>query len=323
MGKKSKYATDADDHSDAFISKVVGNVSYKPSGATPAEQLQEERSSTWTSDIYYRLESGDSGSGKRSCLSVFVLAISIFITFLGAGLVVLGVLQQHHDVLPLCPGCRSLSTGLFIAGGIVVVIGVVGILAAATRRKAFAVPFAFLIALLGVAFMALGVGAVVYSAAVGSINLQSVWESSVAIDPSLICTLQHQLQCSGFSQGCCRATGTANRNATSSMSDARVADPRHHYQSLLVGDVINNNTYCYYVYPNGTTVNANNTVVTWPVRDCAPACVVENAAYVTTCSDALQAQIKKYLIPIAAVGIGLGLIFLVLGGQAICMTRKK
>jgi hypothetical protein len=313
MGKKSKYATNDDDHSDAFISKVVGAAHVK---SAPAEQLQEERSSTWTSDIYYRLENEERG-GKRSCLSIFVLVISTVITMLGAGLVVLGIVQKERDVLPLCPGCRNLSTGLYISGSIVAAIGLIGILAAVTRRKVFAVPFTFLIAMLGIMFIVIGGGAVVYNASIDSIDLQSLWETTVQNDPSLICSIQNQLQCSGFRQGCCRGTSIANRNSTISVYDA----PQLHFQSLL-NDAANN-TWCYFYLANGTTVDQNNTDISWPAKDCAPACIVENAAYTTTCNDALRHQIKKYLLPIAATGLGLGIIFLVLGGQAICMTRKK
>ena len=308
MGKKSAYAREDDDHSDAFISSVVGGAPKK-GGASPREQLQEERSEVWTSDIYYRLDDGKGGKGGHSCLSIFVLVFSAIITLVGLGLLVLGIVQKEHQVLPLCPGCNSLATGLDIAGAIVILVGLVGVLASVTRRKIFAVPFTFLIAILGILFLVLGAGAIVYDLSVGSIDLQTVWTTSVRNDPALICSIESNLQCSGFSDGCCRSASIFNRSSSS-----------YYYSSLLMDS---SNTTCYYFYPNGTTVDYNNTVITWPGRDCAPSCTNENTNYVVTCNEALRNQIKKYLAPIAAVLLGLGVVFLVLGGQAICMTRKR
>jgi hypothetical protein len=255
----------------------------------------------WTSEIYSRLDGGSRKDPKHGCLSCTVLIFSILIAFCGVGIIIMAYLEKQRHWLPLCPSCNNLVLGLYIAGGVVLAIGTLGIAAAVARIKCLAIPYTFLIVIVGLLFLGGGVFCVLVRENVDSMDLLSVWKATIRETPNLICELEGNLQCSGFSQGCCKTNYTA-------------VDP---YVPLA------NLSFCYLTLANGTfaAVNPSYTPITWPSDICIMGC--KNNNFTTMCDVAIRNEIKEHIIPIAASMLPFGLLSLIIGIFSICMTRKK
>ncbi|CUG92187.1 tetraspannin-like protein, putative [Bodo saltans] len=271
----------------------------------PREQMETSMNfsprAEWTSEIYSRVDGGDRKTPNHGVLSCSVMVFSLLIAFAGVGIIILGYLEKAKHLLPLCPNCDDVVLGLYIAGGIVLAIGVLGITAAVARIRCLAIPYTILIVLVGLVFLAGGVVCVLIRTDTGTLDLSTLWTKSVESAPTFICEVEGNLQCSGFSSGCCKTNYTA-------------LDPYIPFANL---------SYCFLTLPNGTftKVDASYTPVTWPSSDCVMGC--SNNNFTNQCDEAIRQEIKDHIIPIAASLLPFGILSVIMGVFSLCMTRKK
>jgi hypothetical protein len=277
----------------------------EPLNHSPTEQMDTTMSfsprAEWTSEIYSRVDGGGRKTPNHGVLSCSVMVFSLLIAFGGVGIIILGYLEKSKKLLPLCPSCDDVVLGLYITGAIVLAIGVLGITAAVARIKCLAIPYTILIVLVGLVFLAGGIVCVLIRTDAGTLDLSTLWEKTVESTPTFICEVEGNLQCSGFSRGCCKTNFTA-------------LDPYVPFANL---------SYCFLTLSNGTfsAVNAAYTPVTWPTSDCVMGC--RNNNFTTQCDAAIREEIKEHIVPIAASMLPFGVLSVVMGVFSLCMTRKK
>jgi hypothetical protein len=251
----------------------------------------------WLSKMYEADATNDDGRPQRSCLSVSVLLFSIFFILVGLGIAAVSIVEEHGDrFLKLCPHCQGVINAAYVAAAMIAVIGMLGVVAAVLRRRVLAIPFTVLMIILATVFLTLAIVALVYRHQVNDVDLQSLWRSAVSSDPQFICSVQDNLGCSGFRDGCCTT------NATFVALDDR--------------------QFCYINTPSGLDVDPQRGVaVAWPSLDCVASCPVGNL-FNTTCQAALHNEVSEYLAPVVAILISLACCLLLIGVCSILMIRK-
>ena len=293
------------DATDAFIKQTSSSAPRKNKASRTSDE--EMRTTTnnvrqeWSSDIYSRLNSDDvkSDSPACGCSSIFVLSFSIALLLGGLALIVIGSIEKDHRLLPLCPKCTVIINALYGIGACNMAVGILGVVAAATRKKVLAIPYMVMVLLFAVVFLGLGIAVLVFQG--GSIQLGSVWVDAVKNDPDLICSLQTKLQCSGYHNGCCNGPNTSS-------VQMMMQYPHHPLGALLLLSLEGNESYCY----NRTSVPS------WVATDCVPSC--SSNMYTAVCEGALIKQIKDNLGPIVGAIFPFAVLLGVVGGLSLKMT---
>jgi len=299
MSQKKQFRYGEDDETEAFIANATNaprkNGTYEPMDVSMNFGPREG----WTSEVYQQIDGGERRDPKHGCLSCSVLVYAILLAFGGIALIIVSYLQSKLHLLPLCPDCDAVQLGLYVAGGVVLAIGILGIASAVARIKCLAIPFTIIIVLIGLAFLAIGVVCIIWRSSLDTIDLLPLWTSTLHSSPDFLCDVQSQLTCSGFSDGCCVTN----------------------YTSVDLSDALLNASYCYLTMGNGVYWSSSTlTAVTWPTDVCDFSCNSNN--YTTMCDVQIRSKISSNFIPIVASIMPFGLISVVIGVFAICMTRR-
>ena len=233
---------------------------------------------------------------QRSCLSTSVLLFSVFFILFGIGIAVASVVEQHGErFLKLCPHCQNVINAAYISASIVVVIGILGVVAAVLRRRVLAVPFTILMIVLAVGFIGMGTITLIYKQNVSNVDLETLWRKAVLNDPQFVCSVQDNLVCSGFGNGCCSTNATPVS--------------------------LNSTAFCYINTPTGLDLMpGSGAPVSWPSDDCVSFC--SGNSYNTTCQAAIHNEVTEYLAPVVAILFVLAFVLLSIGLCSLLMTRK-
>eukprot|EP00455_Lapot_gusevi_P041838 TRINITY_DN4897_c0_g1_i2.p1 TRINITY_DN4897_c0_g1~~TRINITY_DN4897_c0_g1_i2.p1 ORF type:complete len:192 (-),score=13.52 TRINITY_DN4897_c0_g1_i2:1-576(-) len=161
---------------------------------------------------------------------------------------------------------------------------------------------------LGCLLMALFVFVLVYRLNPNLNGFEEMWRSAVSNDETLICTVQNNLDCSGFRYGCCHTNTSALAN------DSLIWDASTYANPAAGG-------YCYVSYSiNSSTValiGGVPTFVSWPKGVCAARCPA-TSAQTTLCS----AELEKRLDQCAAGVLGVLMSLVVIVFSAALFTCK-
>ena len=214
------------DDTDDYIAALTGSSPKKNRANTiQDEEMHNAAVDTWTSNSYARLRDNRDKAQGHNCASVMVMGFSVLLFLIGVGLIVIGAIEKDQKLLPICPQCDKIVLGMYIAGGIVIAIALLGAAAANLRMKVLAVPYIVFLFLISIALLGVSAAVIVFSTGNG-LGLKEAWIHDVVADSSEICSIQNDLQCSGFELGCCygpdynitTSTTAAPANTTSTAS---------------------------------------------------------------------------------------------------------
>lgn len=215
---------------------------------------------------------------SKSVAAVMMIGL-IVLAALGIGLMVFGAMEQVKPVVKLCATCNGITVASLVAGGIAILLLFIGVIALYRMNRILSVIFSVLMLLICAMFLAVFIAVLVFrydrDASVMS-GFEDMWTDAVRHDPSLACTVQSDLSCSGFRSGCCYTNHTA-LNSSSEMAQ-----------------------YCFVTLVNGTTVSADGDVLTWPQNECPRDCVV-HSTQTLTCGASLRDHVQTYLVPVTVV----------------------
>jgi hypothetical protein len=114
---------------------------------------------------------------------------------------VLATVQKTKKVLPICPNCDEVMKGVYIAGGVLVSVGLLGLISAIFRNRVLGYIFCVLFGVTGIALIAAGGAMVAFDKGVGDLTLDNAWAAATKNDPDTVCQVQSHFNCSGF-KGC-------------------------------------------------------------------------------------------------------------------------
>ena len=260
--------------SNGFIESLVGN---KQNHATKTEPhvVPDDRTAlnvdTWRS-ARYSLDDGRTPH-EATCSRCIVVSVSLLLALCGLLALVVALIERSHKILPLCPHCNTVVLGLYICGGGLLLVALLGVLGGKTQKKCCAFPFAAVAVAVAVVFLALAAAASVYYLELKTMDLYPLWHDAVLNDKEFICDVQESLHCSGIRDGCC------NTNSTPV--------------------IINVSAFCYI----NTTLKPN-----WVNDVCVPSCASNK--YMTRCDPPLQQKIKDHMLVALCAGGVLGLLLI-------------
>jgi len=323
--KDFAFSSGDDAYSNAFIEGVISTAPTRSSEMKTKKSHSENQAAhdEWASNVYSRYDPDDyEGNGRRNkwtCASVYVAVMSVLLLLIGMGMFALGIVEEHHkQILPLCPGCHMFITGIYIAGACLVLMSIMGFMSAKTRFGCLSIPFAVLMILMGLAFLIIGIAAVLYGTGTRNLDIEKLWTNAVENDPHFICSLQSDLKCSGYGQFCCFSNSSVVPNSDGSESSSGASASGN---QLLEADIEATDAagktaeYCW-------TLDAQGNVPAGVLTHCSPDCAFSNG-YSTPCDSALQDKIKQYLVPIAGSVFPLGILMFLTGIASIKMTCRK
>lgn len=317
MSSKYKHGSTNDEYSDAFIEQTLSSAprssqrEMKPqTTASKARLMNDSERREWTEEIY----SSERRKPKAdcSCGSCTVMVFSIILFLIGLGIIVFGAVEKKQKLLPLCPNCDDVITGMYIAGGAVMFVSLFGIAAARLRHKCMAVPFTFFIVILGLGFIAVGVAAIIFKSGVKSFNLEPLWHDAVRDDPDFICSIQTNLKCSGFDH-CCytNSSGSSLVNQSAAYAVLLRDDDSSPTTPVLGG---NASAFCYITSSNGTIPET-------AVRQCVTSC--SSNTFTKTCDAALRDELEQHMVPFIAAVFPAGLFMFIMAVVSIKMTNLR
>jgi hypothetical protein len=202
MSRRFKFGRENTEETDAFIGQVAASAPKLSSA--PNLQAHEMNDMTTTTRSYYT--SGDVYGNapkqyKNSCSRIVVIFLSIIIALLGVAMFVLATVQKTKKVLPICPNCDEVMKGVYIAGGVLVSVGLLGLISAIFRNRVLGYIFCVLFGVTGIALIAAGGAMVAFDKGVGDLTLDNAWAAATKNDPDTVCQVQSHFNCSGF-KGC-------------------------------------------------------------------------------------------------------------------------
>ena len=326
QSKKFAYGTGAEASTDAYLQSVAGS---DDRGLHSVEMEDTAHSRTYYTggDLYGSAASDDY---KNGCSRGFVAVLSVFFLLVGIGIIVIGAVQKHQQILALCPRCSDLVTLLYIVGGAMSGVGLLGMVACKTRVRPVAYVFTFLMIILAFAFLAAGAAAAVYQTGLKDFDTEKIWRDAVRNDESFICQLQTSLNCSGYGR-CCNAPNFRRRPANVTMLEYMESTTMKDVEAVSPGDI----PVCE-VAPVPTASPGATPTPAPPVPTangtaappeplsavCEASCYVSNSN-LRPCDDAVQRDIKKYYVPIIGVGFGMAFILVIGSVSSVRMTFRE
>lgn len=283
------YSSGNDDATDSYLEGVAGKrVDY-----TRQQEMSVQGGAggaTWYADM------GEPGY-KNKCSRYIVIIFGVVLMLVGGGVIAVARIQKERKVLPVCPDCNTIITIMYIFGGALILVALLGLAAAVTRVKCLAYFFSMI--MLSVALGCMGAGFAVVAIDVGlnkdQTELAKLWTDTIKDEPQAICDLQSALECSGFTQ-CC---GTVN------IADATIEQREKYYPISNV---------------SLSTCNVNGTAAY--AQECASQCDT-NSKYTETCHDKVVDELHKYFKPLLGVCFGLALILFITAIASCRMTTKN
>jgi hypothetical protein len=259
----------------------------------------------WASLAYQRITAQHPGWTLPKWMKILTGLLLGCVCLLGALFIILGALEEYHPIVRVCPKCHEIIIAFEVSGSITVLLSVVGALCAVFRLRKVVVGFFGVMMLLGGSLLALFVFVLVYRLNPNLNGFEEMWRSAVRNDQELICTVQNNLDCSGFRYGCCHT------NTTALVNDSLIWDAST-YASAAAGG------YCYVSYAiNASTVALVNGVpafVGWPSEVCVPSCPA-SSAQTTLCSAELERRLDQYAAGV--LGVLLSLVVIVVSAAVL------
>jgi len=308
--KKFAYGSGEETSTDAYLHSVTGG---EARGLHSVEMRDVSHARTaYSGDLYGQQDE----EFTNSCSRIFVAVLSVFFVVVGVAIAVVGAVQKNKQILTLCPRCNDLIIVLYIVGGAMAGMGVIGLLACKTRMRPCAYLYTFLMIALALAFLAAGAAAVVYETGLKKFDTEPLWKDAIREDESFICQLQTTLNCSGYGR-CCNAPNYRVRPANVTALD---------YMESALGALPGDTPTCEIPATSNSSappapVSGNSTVT--PLSEvCNPSCYISNANP-RPCDEAVERDLKKYYIPIIGIGFGLSFVLLVGSVSSVRMTFKE
>ena len=339
---------------DDYIAALTGS-SPKKKGSTLQDEEMAGAADGWTSSSYARLRDNREKSQGHNCSSIIVMAFSVLLFLIGVGVIVIAAIEKDQKLLPICPKCDQTLVYLYIAGGAIILVALVGAAAAKIRKKIIAIPNIIFLFILAIALLGASIAIIVFSTGNG-LGIKNAWIHDVMDAPSDVCDLQNELQCSGFELGCCygpdfnstttttttapMTTTASNSSSTNSSSTSTSANTTTTMSTTTT--TTTTTTTAALSSGNGSTTGSNTTTTTsasttsapstdfcytiqngvapdWVAKVCVPGCSAN--IYAHTCDSALRDKIKSNLGAILGGTIPLALIMLLVAALSWRMTK--
>ena len=252
---------------------------------------------------------------RNHCSRLVVVVISVLLMLGGVAIAVLGRIEKEKKIFPLCPHCNDLIVVLYIIGACVGVVGLVGLIAAATRVRCLAVVFTVLLIVFTLVLAAAGTAAAIYDSGMHKDDLRRLWQDAVRDDPQVICDLQGSLDCSGFSK-CCNLAPPLEAPILPSAAFAQLL--------LQARDAPNTTTAA--PTPSSSAFPSNNICdidLDEYTAQCSPQCTNTNSANQDSCSAKAEDELKRHIAAVLGALFGLAVVLAATSVASIRMVLKS
>lgn len=333
------------DDTDDYIAALTGS-SPKKKGSTLQDEEMAGAADGWTSSSYARLRDNRENSQGHNCSSIIVMCFSVLLFLIGVGVIVIAAIEKDQKLLPICPKCDQTLVYLYIAGGAIILVALIGAAAAKIRKKIIAVPNIIFLFILAIALLGASIAIIIFSTGNG-LGIKAAWIEDVADSPADICELQNELQCSGFELGCCYGpdfNSTTTTTTTTPMTTTASNSSSANSSTSATTSATTTTTTTTTPPPTTTSGNSSGTNTTtttptttaapstdfcytmqngvapdWVAQVCVPGC--SSNIYAHTCDDALRNKIKSNMGAILGGTIPLALLMLVVAALSWRMTK--
>lgn len=302
MGKKRRAAERHED--DLLVTPPMNTRTWQTGGDLFAEPLEH----------------------RNTCSRWVVVMTSVLLVLGGAAVAILARVEQDRHIFPLCPKCEDIILAMYITGGAIAAVGLVGVAAAFTRRTVVAVAYVVLIVLFALLCIAAGSAVAVYYSGLHRDDLKTLWTDAVRDEPEVICDLQTTLKCSGFDR-CCTLVATAP--ASTAPTTTTVPAPPARF-GAVAANAGGDSLLQAFTAANGTTAapafpfpNACNITAAEYAQQCSPRCTDTNGQFQVTCSAQAQEDLKEHLAVVLGVIFGVAALLVITAIAAVRMTRKS
>jgi len=181
-------------------SEATGTDAYVNSIAGERKNYQKFDQSSAASGAWYSQDSEPVYRNK--CSRAIVIMVSGFLFLLGVAVMIVAKVQQDKKFLTLCPNCNVVITVMYIFGGSLAFIALLGLVGALTRIRLFAYVYTLFLIILALACMAAGFAVVAFENNLKQSEITKLWDDAVSDNDDFICDFQHEFNCSGFTTCC-------------------------------------------------------------------------------------------------------------------------